>query len=74
FTFGSGAARRNVALVTPEGPQAEEVIPGGRSGLFLSPFYTNQLRAWLVNDYLPLSIGEDQAGQGAVEITTFTRQ
>ena len=71
FTFGSGAARRNVAVVTPEGPEAEEIIPGGRSGVFLSPFYANQLRLWLVNDYLPLAIGEDQAGQGAVQVTTF---
>ena len=74
FMFGSGAARRNVALLTPDGPQAEEIIPGGRSGFFMSPFYTNQLRLWLVNDYLPLSIGEDDAGQGAVQVTTFRRQ
>ncbi|NDY94506.1 penicillin acylase family protein [Wenzhouxiangella limi] len=72
FTFGSGPARRNVAVVTPEGPEAEEIVPGGRSGLFLSPFYTNQLRLWLVNDYLPLTIGEDQAGLGAAEVTTFS--
>lgn len=74
FTFGSGAARRNVAMLTPEGPQAEEIIPGGRSGIFLSPFYANQLRLWLVNDYLPLTIGEDQAGQTAVQVTTFRRR
>lgn len=74
FTFGSGAARRNVAVVTPDGPQAEEIIPGGRSGLFLSPFYANQLRLWLVNDYLPLTIGEEQAELGSVQVTTFKRQ
>ncbi|MEE4638668.1 MAG: penicillin acylase family protein [Wenzhouxiangella sp.] len=74
FTFSSGAARRNVAVVTPDGPQAEEIIPGGRSGLFLSPLYTNQLRLWLVNDYLPLAIGEEQAGQASVQVTTFKRQ
>ncbi len=74
FTFGAGAARRNVAVVTSGGPQAEEIIPGGRSGIFLSPFYANQLRLWLVNDYLPLTIGADQAGETAVQITTFRRQ
>ena len=74
FMFGSGAARRNVAELTPEGPLAEEIIPGGRSGLFLSPFYTNQLRRWLVNDYLPLTIGEGEAGQAATQVTTFRRQ
>jgi len=74
FTFGAGAARRNVAVLTPMGPQAEEVVPGGRSGIFLSPFYANQLRLWLVNDYLPLTIGESQAEQTGVQVTTFRRQ
>ena len=74
FTFGAGAARRNVAVLTPDGPQAEEIIPGGRSGIFLSPFYANQLRLWLVNDYLPLTIGEDQAEQSAIQLTTFRRR
>jgi penicillin amidase len=72
FTFGSGPARRNVATLAPTGPQAQEVIPGGRSGVFLSPFYTNQLRLWLVNDYLPLSIGEADANATAVQTLTFT--
>ena len=71
FTFGAGAARRNVAIVTPDGPRAEEIIPGGRSGIFLSPLYANQLRLWLVNDYLPLTIGETDAGQTAVGSQTF---
>jgi penicillin amidase len=72
FDFGSGPARRNVATLAPSGPQAEEVIPGGRSGVFLSPFYTNQLRRWLVNDYLPLSIGESDASATAVQTVVFT--
>ena len=59
FTFGSGPARRNVASLAPSGPSGR----GDHSGwaqvvCYLSPFYTNQLRLWLVNDYLPLSIGE----------------
>lgn len=71
FTFGSGAARRNVATVAPSGPIAEEIIPGGRSGFFLSPFYTNQLRKWLVNDYLPLNIGEEAAIETSASIQVF---
>jgi penicillin G amidase len=74
FMFGSGAARRNVAELTPSGPQAEEIIPGGRSGLFLSPMYTNQLRRWLVNDYLPLNIGEGDAEATAAQTLIFTPQ
>jgi penicillin G amidase len=74
FMFNSGAARRNVATLTPDGPQAEEIVPGGRSGIFLSPFYTNQLRLWLVNDYLPLGIGEDDAQSSAIMVETFSPQ
>lgn len=72
FTFGSGAARRNVATLAPSGPIAEEIIPGGRSGFFMSPFYTNQLRKWLVNDYLPLNIGEQAAIDSSATIHVFT--
>ncbi|MDR9452422.1 MAG: penicillin acylase family protein [Wenzhouxiangella sp.] len=72
FTFGAGAARRNVATVAPSGPIAEEIIPGGRSGFLMSPFYTNQLRRWLVNDYLPLSIGEEAAIDASANIQVFS--
>lgn len=71
FMFGSGPARRNVATVAPSGPIAEEIIPGGRSGFFMSPFYTNQLRKWLVNDYLPLNIGEEAAIETSATIQVF---
>ncbi|MDX1625909.1 MAG: penicillin acylase family protein, partial [Wenzhouxiangellaceae bacterium] len=33
FMFGSGPARRVVATMTPAGPVASEIIPGGRSGV-----------------------------------------
>ena len=72
FTFSAGAARRNVATLAPSGPIAEEIIPGGRSGFLMSPFYTNQLRRWLVNDYLPLSIGEDAAIEASADIQVFS--
>jgi penicillin amidase len=72
FMFGSGAARRVVAEMTPSGPVADEIIPGGRSGILLSPFYTNQLMRWLVHDYLPLDIGEAAAAGSSVQVETFT--
>lgn len=72
FMFGAGPARRKVALMTPGGPVADEIIPGGRSGVVNSPFYTNQLFLWLVNAYLPLDIGESDAAGNAVQVTTFT--
>lgn len=74
FMFGSGPARRQVAELTPAGPQAEEIIPGGRSGVFFSPLYANQLRLWLVNDYLPLNIGETDAENAAAQIRVFSPQ
>jgi len=74
FMFGSGPARRNVAMMTPFGPKAEEIVPGGRSGVFLSPLYTNQLRQWLVNDYAPLGIGEGAAELTAAQVLTFSPQ
>ncbi len=72
FRFGSGAARRTIAEMTPSGPDAQEVVPGGRSGVFLSPFYTNQLRLWLVNDSLPLNFGESDSQASAVVTETFS--
>ena len=55
FMFGSGPARRFVAEVTELGILAEQIIPGGQSGVITSgPNYVNQLFLWLVNGYLPL--------------------
>ncbi len=72
FMFSAGAARRTVAEMTPGTPNVSEVIPGGRSGVFISPFYTNQLRLWLVNDYLSLSFGESGGQSGAINVQSFT--
>lgn len=72
FIFGSGPARRTVAEMMPSGPMVDEIIPGGRSGSVLSPFYVNQLLFWLTNDYLPLDIGEADAQSSAVVTEVFT--
>jgi penicillin amidase len=53
FRFGNGPARRFVGTLLPSGPEAEEIIPGGTSGLPGSPFQTDQLRLWLTNHYHP---------------------
>jgi len=71
FMYSAGAARRTVAEMTPGKPNVSEVLPGGRSGVLVSPFYTNQLRLWLVNDYLQLAFGEGDAQAGAIDVTTF---
>jgi len=72
FMFAHGPARRTVAEMTPGTPNVGEILPGGRSGVLVSPFYTNQLRLWLINDYLPLSFGESGGESTAVDTTTFT--
>ncbi len=72
FMFGGGPARRKVALMAPSGPVSDEIIPGGRSGVVDSPFYTNQLFLWLVNGYLRVDIGEGDASSSAVQVITFT--
>ena len=53
FMFGSGPARRFVGTLQRSGPAAEEVIPGGTSGVIGSPFQADQLRLWLTNHYHP---------------------
>lgn len=72
FMFGSGPARRFVGEMTPAGPAGLEVIPGGRSSVFLSPAYTNQLPLWLTNSYHPLTLGSAAAQASAVSTTTFS--
>jgi len=69
FMFGSGPARRFIGMLSPDGPIGEEVIPGGRSGVFLSPNYTDQLPLWLTNNYHALSIGAQDGDD--TEITSF---
>ena len=53
FMFGSGPARRFVGVLTPDGPEAYQVIPGGESGVIGDPFQEDQLLLWLTNSYHP---------------------
>src|SRR5690625_7216854 len=48
FMFNHGAARRTVAEMSPGKPTVGEILPGGRSGVMVSPFYTNQMMKWRV--------------------------
>ncbi len=72
FMFGNGPARRFVGDLTPSGPVGLEVIPGGRSSVFLSPHYTDQLPLWLTNDFHPLTLGAAAAQAGSVNVITFS--
>ena len=71
FMFGAGPSRRFAGILTPLGAEAQEVIPGGQSGVFFSPNYSSQLPLWLVNDYHDLALTTDDAADVAVTTYTF---
>ena len=72
FMFSSGPARRFVAEVTPLGILAEQIIPGGQSGVITSGAnYVNQLVFWLVNGYMPLITDLDTIVAIANEVYNF---
>lgn len=66
FMFGSGPSRRFIATMTPDGPEAIQVIPGGESGVLGSPNRTDQLALWLANEYHPLPVDLDDVNAIAV--------
>jgi penicillin amidase len=71
FMFGSGPSRRFAGVMTPLGAEAQEVIPGGQSGVFYSPNYSSQLPLWLVNDYHDMAMTADDAEDVAVTTYSF---
>ncbi len=50
---------------------AQEVIPGGQSGVFYNPNYSSQLPLWLTNSYHNMALSDDEAIDVAVKMTTF---
>jgi penicillin amidase len=66
FMFGSGPARRFVGVLDPTGIDAEQIIPGGESGVLGSPHYASQLGRWLTNGYHPLLLTEEAVRGDAV--------
>jgi len=71
FMFGGGPSRRFIADMDPTGIDAQEVIPGGQSGVFFSPNYSSQLPLWLVNDYHDMALSDGDAMDVSVTMTTF---
>lgn len=72
FMFGSGPARRFLGQMFPEGIAAEQIIPGGQSGVIGGAEYANQLYFWLVNARLPLLLDADIVNQIAIEQLTLS--
>ena len=71
FMFGSGPNRRFVGVMTPEGVDGYETIPGGQSGVFFNPNYSSQLPLWLTNTYHPLAVGAADGAASAVTSYSF---
>jgi len=71
FMFGHGPSRRFVGDMDPLDIDAQEVIPGGQSGVFYSPNYSSQLPLWLTNSYHDMALSDAQAQAVAVSTTTF---
>ncbi len=72
FMFGSGPARRFVGQLFDGSVIAEQVTPGGQSGVIGGPEYANQLYFWLVNAYLPLFLDADTVDAIAIDQQTLT--
>jgi penicillin amidase len=66
FMFGSGPSRRFIAVLDPSGIEAQQVLPGGQSGLFYHPNFASQLPLWLTNDYHDMALSEADGQQSAV--------
>jgi len=71
FMFGHGPSRRFVADMDPMDVDAQEVIPGGQSGVFYHPNYSSQLPLWLTNSYHNMALTEGEAVAVSVSTTTF---
>ncbi len=71
FMFGSGPSRRFIGVMYPSGAEAQQVIPGGESGVFYSPNYASQLPLWLVNDYHAMPLTTSEAAALAKQVHTF---
>ncbi len=71
FTFAAGASRRMVAEMNADGVRMFQIIPGGQSGVFGSPFYVNQLGRWLTNGYKQVPISIESATAASVQEIRF---
>ncbi|MCP4654473.1 MAG: penicillin acylase family protein [bacterium] len=56
FMFGAGPVRRFVGVLDPAGIEADQILPGGQSGVVVSPHYASQLGRWLTNNYHPVRL------------------
>ncbi|MFW6049677.1 MAG: penicillin acylase family protein [Myxococcota bacterium] len=50
FSYGSGPQQRNVVVMTPDGPEAYNALPGGQSIDPDSPHHADEMELWRKNE------------------------
>lgn len=55
FMFTNGPNRRYVGELSAAGVNGQSSLPGGVSGVYNSPWFTNLLMLWLTNDTFPVT-------------------
>jgi penicillin G amidase len=71
FSYSSGPQQRLVVTMTPSGPQAYNAIPGGNSMDPDSPFHSNEMDHWRINEAPPVYFEFDEVDAHAVGRFTF---
>ncbi len=64
----SHGATVRVVVELAEVPRVSAVIPGGQSGHFLSPHYSDQFQKWLAGELIPVFDTAAAAGEPAVTL------
>jgi len=60
YNFTVGPARRYVGELRRHGIKSVQIIPGGESGVLGDRFYSDQLSAWLTNEYHSILFTPDE--------------
>jgi penicillin amidase len=74
FDFGSGSVWRFVVALGGSGFEAYNIIPGGQSGIVDSPYFSDQAKLWLGNEYLPVYIEPADIAAAGLGRETFTKK
>jgi penicillin G amidase len=71
FSYGSGPQQRLVVVMTPDGPQAYNAIPGGNSMDPDSPHHSDEMGYWRVNEAPPMYFTFEDVEAHATSRITF---
>ncbi len=65
-TYGSGPVFRMVIALGKDGPEIQNIVPGGQSGLNDSAFFADQAAFWLANKTIPMPFAPADVAKAAV--------